>query len=156
MTFRTYWRAMDTTLSCRLLSNGNWKAIVNTDRVLWNEFKSPALWFVVEPTSRLDVRSNVRCVAKASFESLCINNWKTLVCWEREGKQHSHITQIPWSQHQPMRSTKNSTVFDSKGIMRKPEGSNGASSGNISSIGAKTSSEQAPTAFSSTPLHICQ
>lgn len=37
--------------------------------------------------------------------------------------------------------------------MRKPEGRRGASSGNISSIGAKTSSEQAPTAFSSTPLH---
>lgn len=39
--------------------------------------------------------------------------------------------------------------------MRKPEGSSGASSGNISSMGAKTSSEQAPTAFSSTPAHIC-
>ena len=49
-----------------------------------------------------------------------------------------------------------STVFDSNGMMRKPDGSNGASSGNISSIGAKTSSEQAPTALSSTPLQICQ
>jgi hypothetical protein len=48
-----------------------------------------------------------------------------------------------------------STVFDSSGMTRKPEGSSGASSGNISSIGAKTSSEQAPTAFSSIPLHIC-
>lgn len=85
---------MDATLSCRLLSKGNWKAIVNTDRVLWNELKSPALWFVVEPTSRLEVRSNVRCVANASFESLCINNWKTLVCWE-EGiaEQQSDIAQ---------------------------------------------------------------
>lgn len=41
-------------------------------------------------------------------------------------------------------------------MMRKPEGSSGASSGNISSIGAKTSSEQAPTAFSSTPLQSCR
>uniref|UniRef100_A0A2P2JL90 DNA binding protein n=1 Tax=Rhizophora mucronata TaxID=61149 RepID=A0A2P2JL90_RHIMU len=41
-------------------------------------------------------------------------------------------------------------------MTRKPEGSNVASSGNISSIGAKTSSEQAPTALSSTPLHICK
>jgi len=50
----------------------------------------------------------------------------------------------------------NSTGFESNGIMRKPEGTNGASSGNISSIGANTSSEQAPTAFSSIPLHICK
>lgn len=50
----------------------------------------------------------------------------------------------------------NSTGFESNGIMRKPEGTNGASSGNISSIGANTSSEQAPTAFSSIPLHICR
>lgn len=47
------------------------------------------------------------------------------------------------------------TGFESNGIIRKPEGSNGASSGNISSIGAKTSSEQAPTAFSSIPMQIC-
>jgi len=47
------------------------------------------------------------------------------------------------------------TAFDSSEMMRKPEGSSGASSGNVSSIGAKTSSEQAPTAFSSIPLHIC-
>jgi len=40
--------------------------------------------------------------------------------------------------------------------MRKPEGTNGASSGNISSIGANMSSEQVPTAFSSVPLHICK
>ena len=40
--------------------------------------------------------------------------------------------------------------------MRNPEGSRGASSGNISSIGANTSSEQAPTAFSSIPVHICK
>ena len=54
------------------------------------------------------------------------------------------------------RRMSNSTDFDSKGMIRKPEGSSGASSGNISSIGAKTSSEQAPMAFSSTPLHICR
>lgn len=41
-------------------------------------------------------------------------------------------------------------------MMRKPEGRRGASSGNISSIGANTSSEQAPTAFSSIPLQICK
>ena len=48
------------------------------------------------------------------------------------------------------------TGFESKGMTRKPDESKGPSSGNISSIGAKTSSEQAPTAFSSIPLHICQ
>nr|GMD25364.1 hypothetical protein Iba_chr08cCG9410 [Ipomoea batatas] len=45
-------------------------------------------------------------------------------------------------------------VHHSEGMMRKPEGIRSASSGNISSIGAKTSSEHAPTAFSSIPLHI--
>lgn len=50
----------------------------------------------------------------------------------------------------------NSTDFGSNGMMRKPEGRRGASSGNISSIGANTSSEQAPTAFSSIPLQICK
>lgn len=44
--------------------------------------------------------------------------------------------------------------FESNGIMQKPEDSNGPSSRNISSIGAKTSSEHAPTAFSSTPACI--
>jgi len=39
--------------------------------------------------------------------------------------------------------------------MRKPEGTKGASSGNMSSIGANMSSEQAPTAFSSIPVHNC-
>nr|GMD28407.1 hypothetical protein Iba_chr08eCG7080 [Ipomoea batatas] len=47
-------------------------------------------------------------------------------------------------------------VHHSEGMMRKPEGIRSASSGNISSIGAKTSSEHAPTAFSSIPLHICK
>lgn len=41
------------------------------------------------------------------------------------------------------------------GMTRKPEGTSGASSGNISLIGANTSSEQAPTAFSSIPVQIC-
>ncbi|KAF5772717.1 hypothetical protein HanXRQr2_Chr13g0580501 [Helianthus annuus] len=47
----------------------------------------------------------------------------------------------------------NSTDLGSNGIIRNPDGMSGASSGNISSIGAKISSEQAPTAFSSIPLH---
>lgn len=54
------------------------------------------------------------------------------------------------------RARMHSTDFESRGMILKPDGNNGASSGNISSMGAKTSSEQAPTAFSSTPLHICQ
>lgn len=37
-------------------------------------------------------------------------------------------------------------------MIRKPEGIIGASSENEASIGAKTSSAQLPTAFSSTPL----
>lgn len=41
-------------------------------------------------------------------------------------------------------------------MMRKPDGSSGESSLNDASIGAKMSSEQVPTMFSSTPLYICQ
>jgi hypothetical protein len=41
-------------------------------------------------------------------------------------------------------------------MTRNPDDSNGASSAKDSSIGAKTSWAQAPTAFSSTPLHSCQ
>ena len=40
----------------------------------------------------------------------------------------------------------------SKGITRKPEDINGASSGNSSSIGAKTSWKQDPIDFSSIPV----
>lgn len=36
--------------------------------------------------------------------------------------------------------------------MRKPDGRSGASSAKDASMGAKTSSAQVPTAFSSTPL----
>lgn len=49
-----------------------------------------------------------------------------------------------------------STDFGSNGMTRKPDGNNGASSANDSSMGAKTSWAQEPTAFSSTPLHNCQ
>jgi hypothetical protein len=38
-------------------------------------------------------------------------------------------------------------------MMRKPEGRRGASSAKEASIGAKISSAQVPTAFSSIPLH---
>jgi hypothetical protein len=48
-----------------------------------------------------------------------------------------------------------STCGEFNRAMRKPEGTNGASSGNMSSIGANMSSEQAPTAFSSVPVHSC-
>jgi len=44
------------------------------------------------------------------------------------------------------------TFEDSIGMMRNPDGRRGASSEKDASIGAKTSSAQAPTAFSSTPL----
>ena len=50
----------------------------------------------------------------------------------------------------------NHTVFESNGIMQKPKGSNGPSSGNILSIGAKTNSEHAPKAFSSTPAYLAK
>lgn len=39
------------------------------------------------------------------------------------------------------------------GIIRKPDGSSGASSVKEASIGAKISSAEVPMAFSSTPLH---
>lgn len=48
------------------------------------------------------------------------------------------------------------TGFGSNGMTRKPDGNNGASSAKDSSIGANTSWAQAPTAFSSTPLHSCR
>nr|GMD22628.1 hypothetical protein Iba_chr08aCG12610 [Ipomoea batatas] len=57
-------------------------------------------------------------------------------------------------QSEQCRMWRHSRQHDSRGMMRKPEGIRSASSGNISSIGAKTSSEHAPTAFSSIPLHI--
>jgi hypothetical protein len=44
------------------------------------------------------------------------------------------------------------TIPESKGIMRKPEGIIGASSEKEASMGAKMSSAEVPTAFSSTPL----
>lgn len=47
----------------------------------------------------------------------------------------------------------NHTAFESRGMMRKPEGRRGASSEKEASIGANTSSAQVPTALSSTPLH---
>lgn len=62
ITVRTYWRAIVATFSCRLISNGNWKAMVNTERVL-PEVASAAPWLVDGPTSRLEVRSSVRFVA---------------------------------------------------------------------------------------------
>nr|GMC86756.1 hypothetical protein Iba_chr04dCG13820 [Ipomoea batatas] len=40
-------------------------------------------------------------------------------------------------------------------MIRKPEGRSGASSANEASMGAKMSSAQVPTAFSSTPLQSC-
>lgn len=48
----------------------------------------------------------------------------------------------------------NSTVFESNSKIRNPEDRIGVSSGNISSIEEKTSSEQASPALSSTPLQI--
>lgn len=45
------------------------------------------------------------------------------------------------------------TFPESKGIIRNPEGKRGASSAKDASIGAKISSAQEPTAFSSIPLH---
>jgi hypothetical protein len=44
------------------------------------------------------------------------------------------------------------TIPESKGIMQKPEGIIGASSEKEASMGAKMSSAEVPTAFSSTPL----
>lgn len=45
------------------------------------------------------------------------------------------------------------TIRESRGMIRKPEGRIGPSSENEASMGAKTSSAQVPTEFSSTPLH---
>lgn len=68
ITLRTYWRAIMTTLSCMALSKGNWKAIVNTDRVFWLDESAPPC-DVVGPTSRPDVKSSVRFEFSASFLS---------------------------------------------------------------------------------------
>uniref|UniRef100_A0A7C9DRH7 Uncharacterized protein n=1 Tax=Opuntia streptacantha TaxID=393608 RepID=A0A7C9DRH7_OPUST len=71
---------------------------------------------------------------------------------------------VPWFADEPTSrlEVRSSVRFvmrsdlESRGITRKPDGNKGASSGNISSIGAKTSSEQTPIVFSSIPLHICK
>jgi hypothetical protein len=81
------------------------------------------------------------------MEFTIIFNWSTIKNAKKKKKKLKDFSGV---------ARRNSTVFESNGMIRKPEGSNGASSGNISSIGANTSSEQAPTAFSSIPLHICQ
>ena len=72
ITLRTYWRAIVATFSCRLLSNGNWKAMVNTERLFPEDVASPAPWLVEGPTSRLDVRSSVRFVTDSylSYRSI--------------------------------------------------------------------------------------
>lgn len=44
------------------------------------------------------------------------------------------------------------TIPESRGMMRKPDGRIGASSEKEASIGAKMSSAEVPTVFSSTPL----
>lgn len=74
MTLRTYWCAMFATLSSRLLSKGNWKAMVNTDRMFGHDGASTAIWFVAGPGSRLEVRSKVRFVANES----CVSDCKTI------------------------------------------------------------------------------
>lgn len=67
MTLRTYWRAIVATLSARLFSNGNWKAMVNTDLVLGHADISVEPWFDAGLTSRLEVRSSVLCVVTNAF-----------------------------------------------------------------------------------------
>ena len=47
------------------------------------------------------------------------------------------------------------TIPESEGTTLNPEGSKGELSARDASIRAKISSEQAPTAFSSTPLQSC-
>lgn len=73
ITLRTYWRAIVATFSCRLLSNGNWKAMVNTERLFPEDVASPAPWFVEGPTSRLDVRSSVRFVMDSYLSNRSID-----------------------------------------------------------------------------------
>lgn len=71
ITLRTYCRAIVATLSCKLLSKGNWKAIVSTARALQAEAEFSTVLLVAGPTSRLDVKSRVLCEFNVSCESPC-------------------------------------------------------------------------------------
>ena len=64
---RTYWRAMDATLSCRWLSKANWNAIVMTDMMLLPEAElSVEDLFPNGPTSRAAASAKVRFGLDAS------------------------------------------------------------------------------------------
>jgi len=90
---------MVATFSSRLLSNGNWKAMVNTERLLPKDVTSLVLWFADEPTSRLEVRSSVRfvmlsCTSHSEF-SVYRSHIMKEIADQDHGKCRPRIRKVP-------------------------------------------------------------